>query len=84
MNVTKNELHDLIEALPESETPAAKRFLQLLLSKTTDPLLQALLTAPADDEPLDDQDLQDIAEAEQAIAKGKVHSWEEVKKEFGL
>jgi hypothetical protein len=28
--------------------------------------------------------LQDIAEAEQAIAKGKVHSWEEVKKEFGL
>jgi hypothetical protein len=46
--------------------------------------LIALLTAPQDDEPLDEQDLQDIAEAEQAIAEGRVHSWEEVKKEFGL
>ena len=63
---------------------AAKRFLELLVSQTTDPFGRVFLTAQEDDEPLDEQDLQDIAEAEQAIAEGRVYAWEDVKKEFGL
>ena len=34
MSVPKDELHRLVDALPEKETPAAKRFLEFVLSKT--------------------------------------------------
>lgn len=49
-----------------------------------DPVLQALETAPEDDEPLTEEDKEAIAEAEKAIAQGKTKPWEEVKREMGL
>ncbi|MBE3588158.1 MAG: hypothetical protein IMW93_06325 [Thermoanaerobacteraceae bacterium] len=33
MGVSKVELHRLVEALPEKETPVVKRFLEFVLSK---------------------------------------------------
>jgi len=79
----KTELHRLIEALPERDTLAAKRLLESLLSKTGDPLLQALFYAPEDDEPLDEKDLAHLEEAEKDLAEGRVVAWEDVKKELG-
>lgn len=83
-SVSKAELYDLVDALPESEAPVAKKFLEFLISKSGDPLVQALLKAQIDDEPLTEEDLRDLEEAEKAITEGKVKPWEEVKKELGL
>ncbi|MGQ9689210.1 MAG: hypothetical protein ACUVXF_10550, partial [Desulfobaccales bacterium] len=62
--IPKNELHRLVEALPDSDTLAAKRLLEYVLSKTGDPVLKAFLSAPEDDEPLDEEDLAHLEEAE--------------------
>jgi hypothetical protein len=80
---SKTELHQLIDALPESDTLAAKRLLEYLLSKTGDPLLHALFYALEDDEPLDEEDLAHLEEAKSDLAQGRVVAWEDVKKELG-
>jgi hypothetical protein len=81
--VSKHDLHKLIDALPEGDTLAAKRLLEYLLSKTGDPLLRAFLYAPEDDEPLDEEDLEHLVEAERDLAEGRVVAWEDLKKELG-
>jgi len=45
---TKQQLHDLIESLPENEVGSVYRLLAGLLA---DPLWVASVTAPDDDEP---------------------------------
>jgi hypothetical protein len=82
--IPKNELHRLVEALPDSDTLAAKRLLEYVLSKTGDPVLKAFLSAPEDDEPLDEEDLAHLEEAERDLSEGGVVAWEDVKKELGL
>ncbi len=78
MEDSKTELHRLIDALPESEALIAKRFMEFLISMRGDPLLNAFLKAPEDDELLDAQDLKDMKIAGKALAKGKVKEWGEV------
>jgi hypothetical protein len=46
----KTALHDLVDTLSEDELPAAHRFLAYLLHVSNNPVLQALLDAPLDDE----------------------------------
>ncbi|KKM11003.1 hypothetical protein SY88_10735 [Clostridiales bacterium PH28_bin88] len=85
MSIIKEDLHRLVEALPDREMPVAKRFLEFLLSmKIDDPLLRALEKAPVDDEPLEPEELAAIREAEKAIAQGDTIPWEQAKKELGL
>ncbi|HEY9073607.1 MAG TPA: hypothetical protein VIN67_05685 [Desulfobaccales bacterium] len=81
---SKTELYRLIEALPESEALIAKKFMEFLISVSGDPLLNAFLKAPEDDELLAAQDLKDLKIAEKALAEGKVKEWGEVKKDLGL
>lgn len=86
------ELLKLIEALPESEIPVVKSFVEFVLSRTAskdskaflDPVLHALETAPEDDEPLTEEDLKAIAEGEEDIRQGRVTPWEDVKRDLGL
>ena len=57
--MTKAELHELIDRLPESSLePVA-----VLLQRAQDPVVAALDAAPYDDEPLTDEDRQVVAEA---------------------
>ena len=49
-----------------------------------DPVLEAFLNAPLDDEPLTEEDMQAIKEAEEDIAAGRVKSWKELKRDLGL
>lgn len=65
------------------DTLAAKRLLEYVLSKTGDPVLKAFLSAPEDDEPLDEEDLAHLEEAERDLPEGRVVAWEDVKKELG-
>ncbi len=73
-------LHQLIEWIPESELQTAERFLEYLRDR--DPLLRALWHAPIDDEPETEEERDAVREAEEAIARGEVYSWEEVRAEL--
>ncbi len=76
---TREKLHSLVDALPEGELLPAERFLEYLRDRVEDPVLKAFMEAPIDDEPLTEEDLKAIAEAEEAIARGEEHPWEEVR-----
>ena len=49
-----------------------------------DPVWEAFLNAPLDDEPLTEEDIQAIKEAEEDIAAGRVRSWKDIKEELDL
>jgi uncharacterized protein (DUF433 family) len=74
--MTKEGLHQLIDALPESELDEAARLLAAL--ETTDPVLRALLLAPEDDEPETDEERAAVDEARQAARRGEVFTLEDV------
>jgi hypothetical protein len=57
--MTKAELHELVDALPDESLDAAAT----LLRRARDPLLAKLDAAPYDDEPLTDADGAAITEA---------------------
>jgi hypothetical protein len=78
---TKQQLHDLIERLPENEIATVYRLLAGLLA---DPLRIASVTAPADDEPYTPEQQADDAEAQAAIDRGEGISHAQMIGEFGL
>lgn len=65
--VTKDRLHQIIEALLDTELPTAEQTLLPLV----DPLTRTLLLAPVDDEPVTVEEQAAIAEAEADIAAGR-------------
>jgi len=74
----RQELHALVDHIPESELVAVRKILRALM----DPLDLALLTAPLDDEPETEEER---AEVEQALAEpGAGTPHEELLREFGL
>lgn len=72
--MTKAELHELVDALPdESVDPAG-----VLLRRAQDPVLAKLDAAPCDEEPFDDEDR---AAAEEALREPGV-PWHDVSSEL--
>ncbi len=65
----KEELHRLVDLLPDGEFPLAYRFLQFLID---------------DAEPLSDADRQAVREGEAAIARGDFTTLEDLKRELDL
>ena len=84
LEATKERLHELVDALPESEVEKAKRYLECLVSDECDAFLQALRDAPEDDEPLTEGELKAIEEGRKAVARGETTPLEDVMREFGL
>ena len=81
--VTREELHEMIEFLPDSMLEASGRaFLDFL--KKEAPVLYALITAPEDDEPETEEERAAVAEAYADIAAGRVISDQELARELGL
>jgi hypothetical protein len=78
---TKQQLHDLIERIPENEVVTVYRLLAGLLA---DPLWIASVTAPVDDEPYTPEQQADDAEAQAAIDRGEGISHARMIGEFGL
>ena len=70
--IQKDELHQLIDALPEGETLAAKRFLEFLLN------LQE------GKEYFSQIDLAEIEEGFAQIRRGQYVSWQDFKQRHGL
>lgn len=80
---TRATLYRLIEELPESELPAADRYLAYLRA-TSDQLDRKLAGAPEDDEPVTPEDEAAIAEGWAAYRRGDVVSDEDLRGELGL
>ena len=72
MDLTRREIHHLVDALPERELTAAKRYLQFLQGVENDSLSAALMTAPWDDEPESPEEVEAIQEAYQDVERGAV------------
>ena len=81
--ITRTALRKLIDQLPESELVAAHRYLCYLRDEG-DPVLQAFLNAPLDDEPLTEEDIKAIGDGKEDIKAGRVYTLEQVKTELGL
>jgi len=79
----KERLHELVDRIPEGEVQAAERYLEYL-AWHGDPLLRKLLEAPYDDERVSEEEEAAVREAWDDVRAGRMHSLEEVKKEFGL
>jgi hypothetical protein len=75
---TREELHKLLDHIPDSDIPTAQKFLRALV----DPLELAVLTAPPDNEPETEEELADVESARREPTPGTPH--EEVLREFGL
>jgi hypothetical protein len=81
---TKEDLHRLVDKLPESEVPAAERYLEYLSVARQDPFLRALLNAPLDDEPETEDERAAMAEARAALERGEVITDEDLRRDLGL
>jgi hypothetical protein len=79
----REALHCLVDDLAEGDLITATRVLEAL-KVAGDPMEYTLRTAPADDEPDDDDFDGGLTEARQEAAAGDILSHEEVKRELGL
>jgi len=68
----------LIDELSDSALLEAERYLESLRRVESDPLWQALMAAPVDDEPLTAEDIAAIEEGKAEIARGEGIPWEVV------
>jgi hypothetical protein len=81
---TRDTLHRLVDELPESEVPAAERFLEYLSVARSDPFLQALLRVPLDDGSESSDEQAAAAEGRAALEQGDLVSHEQIRRELGL
>ena len=79
----KQHAHELIERLPASQIPTAVRFLEFML---LDPVARAIANAPADDEPVTEQDRRRFHDGQAWLAQpgNKGVPMEDVLAEFDL
>jgi hypothetical protein len=76
---TRAALHAMLDTLPDELLPLAEERLAALRD---DPFLRFMLTAPVDDEPLDDEDLAALAEVRAEYERGETIPWEVVRAEL--
>ena len=76
----RDELHELIDALPDSELMTARRYLEFLHSGADDMLTWVIDNAPNDDEPTTPEEEALVEEARQEVRRGETISAEEAKR----
>jgi hypothetical protein len=76
---TRDELHALLDAVPDDRLNNARAALEAL----SDPFLVALLNVPEDDEPVTEDDLEALAEARAEYARGETIPLDVIRCEFG-
>jgi hypothetical protein len=79
---TREQLHQLVDRIPDSELVAAKRALERLTYRST--LAEFLDSAELDDEPNSPEEKAAIAEAWDDVAAGHLVSDEDLRHELGL
>jgi hypothetical protein len=79
----RDNLHRLVDTLPESELVRAERVLEAL-RQVAEPLYRPLEDAPLDDEPETPEERAAVEEARSDVAAGRVISHTEAKRRWGL
>ena len=77
--MTRTELHQLLDAVPEGDLEAVRRAIEPFV----DPLLLTLTTAAIDDEPSTADEDGGAEEAWQEYLRGEAQPWEIVRDELG-
>ena len=77
---TRADLHRLVDALPESEVPVARRILQALSDTAQAEVMYSLEDMPLDDEPTSPEEDAAAAEAWAEYQRGEALSAEEAKR----
>ena len=77
----KDELHRLVDEIPNRELHAAKRILEYLRNMG-DPVLRSLMEAPEDDEPTTPEEDEGAEEARLEYLRGEARPWEDVREEL--
>lgn len=77
----RDDLHRLVDELPEGELHSARRFLEFLRG-TGGHIPRSLLEAPEDDEPTTEEEDKSAEEAWQEYLRGEGISAEEAKREL--
>jgi predicted transcriptional regulator len=78
---TREKLHRLVDELPESELEGT---LDLIASRSEDPVVAAFRDAPEDDEPLTADEERALADADADIAAGRTVPLEEIERRYGV
>ena len=78
---TKEDLHRLVEELPEGEVQSAGRYLEYP-RHLSNPLVTLLLEAPEDDEETTDKEDEAAARAWQDYLTNGGRDWEQVRREL--
>lgn len=73
----KEDIHRLVDELPEAELPEAQRYLASLVAKEPESFRDFLRRAPIDDEPTTPEEDEGAAEAWQEYLRGEAIPWEE-------
>ena len=82
---TKEQIHQLVEGLPDSDLQTVKRVLEGLSALSSAKLVKtALAHAPIDDESVTDEEAQAIEEGERDAEAGRVVTADEVQVRLGL
>ena len=74
----REELHKIVDHIPETDVATARKFLRSLV----DPVELSLLSAPVDDESESEAEREAVERARREPGRGTPH--EEVLREFGL
>jgi hypothetical protein len=78
----KEKLHQLIDDLPRRELTAAERYLEHLRDEGVDPVIEAMLRAPIDDEPLTEREEREIEKGRRDVVAGRTISHAALRRRF--
>ena len=80
----REQLHRLVDFLPEAEAGAALRFLEYLRDAPNgDEVTRVLMTVPEVDEPFTDEEQASLDRSREEARRGETKSWQEVRKHIG-
>ena len=80
VTTARDELHRLVDSLPDEGLAEAHRYLEFLTSGAPDMLTWMLDNAPIDDEPTSPEEEALVEEARQELRRGETVSAEEIKR----
>ncbi|MGD9894516.1 MAG: hypothetical protein AB7R89_17855 [Dehalococcoidia bacterium] len=79
---TRQELHELLDAIPDQGLDEARRYLEALNQAKGDPYLARLLIAPEEDEPLTAEEEAGLAEARAEWCRGEFYTADEMRRRY--
>ncbi len=78
----KDEIHGIVDALPESELLEVRRFLRYLQLTSTDRVLRVFLDAPEDDEEETSDEAAAVSRAWDEYRGGEARPWSAIASEL--